>query len=540
MQQADEHDRWLESKGLPKRFQSSQGEAERYKGWIFWTFLRRRNAREMKDVFTSQGWSATTNDRWFGYKLKAWGWPRPPQGEPPQILEAFFKFLLDLVPATEIALNRDDPRLSDYIKVGGWAMLPRVNLDHEPTFRDFEDQAIALLGGNQALLSQETVNPYGPVNSFSPSPGPSLPAIAHRSLKRLPPTSPEPPGFTNVPTPDPNAPNHPSYSQQSGKRKTQPNEVSTAINRSNRPFVASQDTDHQSTLGHTHSAHNPRESALKNIAHVGSQALSNFPSHPLRQLHPSPDYRRHQNISPLIARSKLPQRSQSEGAQGGSTHQAAPTPKRQKADASSPASFDGSIATSSSAWSPYSQSSPSTSMTSGTPLQAWSVSSSPTPYSHGTRPGKERSALDIEGDTEVPDRPSLMSPGAVVQLEQLESVSEASTSDRRSITSRHTLPRRALAYADPPMESPDDEAGGHTRGVASIAHEAIQVQDVQTNDALVEAEKASSDSGSDISSTATTDEDGDSLLDCDGSRANADDHEYILGKLMVDDLIRLS
>lgn len=428
-------------------------------------------------------------------------------------------------------------------------MLPRVNLDYEPTFRDFEDQAIALLGGNQALLSRETVNPYGPVNSFSPSPGPSLPAIARRSLKRLPPTSPEPPGFTNVPTPDPNAPNHPSYSPQSGKRKTQPNEVSTAINRGNRPFVASQDMDHQPTLGHTHSAHNPRESALKNIAHVGSQALSNFPSHPLRQLRPSPDYRRHQNISPLTAHSKLPQRSQSEGAHGGSTHQAAPTPKRQKVDASSPASFDGSIATSSSAWSPYSQSSPFTSITSGTPLQAWSASSSPTPYSHGTRPGKERSAFDIEGDTEVPDRPSLMSPGAVVQpvkaklLEQLESLSEASTSDRHSTTSRHTLPHRALAYADPPMESPDDEAGGQTRGVASIAHEAIQVQDVQTNDALVEAEKASSDSGSDISSTATTDEDGDSLLGYVGSRANADDYdsyEYVLDMSTVDAMIRLS
>jgi hypothetical protein len=60
MQQADEHDRWLESKGLPKRFQSPQGEAECYKGWIFWMFLSRRNAREMKDVFASQGWSATT------------------------------------------------------------------------------------------------------------------------------------------------------------------------------------------------------------------------------------------------------------------------------------------------------------------------------------------------------------------------------------------------------------------------------------------------------------------------------------------------
>jgi hypothetical protein len=47
------------------------------------------------------------SDRWFGYKLKAWGWPRPPQGESPQILEAFFKFLPDLVPATEIGLKRD-------------------------------------------------------------------------------------------------------------------------------------------------------------------------------------------------------------------------------------------------------------------------------------------------------------------------------------------------------------------------------------------------------------------------------------------------
>jgi hypothetical protein len=52
------------------------------------------------------------SDRWFGYKLKAWGWPRPPQGEPRQILEAFFEFLLGLVPATEIGLNRDGICLS--------------------------------------------------------------------------------------------------------------------------------------------------------------------------------------------------------------------------------------------------------------------------------------------------------------------------------------------------------------------------------------------------------------------------------------------
>jgi hypothetical protein len=427
-------------------------------------------------------------------------------------------------------------------------MLPRVNLYHEPTFRDFEDQAIALLGDNQALLSRETVNLYGLVHGFSSSPGPSLPAVAHRSLKLLPPTSPEPPGFTNVLTSEPNALNHPSYSPRSGKQKTQPNEVSTAINRSNRPFVASQDTDHQPTLGHTHSAHK-RESALKNTGHVGSQALSNFPSHPLGQLHPSLDYQRHQKISPLTAHSKLPQRSQPEEARGGNTHQAAPTPKRQKVDASSPASFEGSIATPSSAWSPYSQSSPFTSMTSGTPLQVWSASSSPTPYSHGTRPGKERSALDNEGDTEVPDRPPLMSPGTVVQpvkaklLEQLESLSEASTSGRRSTTSRDTLPHRALAYADAPMESTDDEAGGQIRGVTSIAHEAIQVKDVQTKDALVEAEKASSDSESDISITATADEDGDSLLYYAGSGANADDYdnyEYALGMSTVDTVIRLS
>ena len=60
---------------------------------------------------------------------------------------------------------------------------------------------------------------------------------------------------------------------------------------------------------------------------------------------------------------------------------------------------------------------------------------------------------------------------------------------------------------------------------------------------LVEAEKASSDSGSDISSTATTDEDGDSLLGYVGSRANADDYdsyEYVLDMSTVDAMIRLS
>ncbi|CZR56518.1 uncharacterized protein PAC_06407 [Phialocephala subalpina] len=593
MHRVDEHDHWLWLNALQGRTLGSQYQADNYKGWFFWMYLSGLNDNDMKVRFNLQGWcgySPNSDGRWFGNRLTAWGWPMQPRGKK-EAWRNFIGYLREIVPATELELQRDGyPKISQYITAPGWELLPTTNHPHEVSFTDLETQALALYNDKQALSPEDILNSYRLVNNPSSArsaigQGHFGPALAESS------------GSTNVVTSRPRAPNPPSYSPQVAKEEMQVHEVPMAINRSNRPFVTSPDTDHQPiatnpvprsrpperrhkppmvaknnlnltegpstprgnskrkvqsassdsakasrqhsvglstqtasgigrvfpstpqngikllnqpTLGINNVEYPPRGPAMTNTGQRKPQPLSNFPSHPQEQVRQSLNYQHRQDSPPTIANSKLPLPSL---PQVDDNRRLASTPKRRRVEAFSPASVNSSIVTSPSAWSPHSHSS-FTSMASNTPSQIWSAKSSPLPNFDVAIPAQECSSLGIKGKgTEVPDRPSLMSPGSVIQAvnarlsEQLESPPKFSKSRPRSTLPPDTLPRRALKYADKAMDGANAEGNGETQDRAGIVNRAVPTKDVDISNVLLAAGEAISDVASDISSPERAGED---------------------------------